>query len=165
MQISGRQAGQNQPAVKLQLASRPPKIEVHSQPAKVEIANRSGVLEINAKDSRASYGIYTVAEFSRRAARQAKQRTLAAIGTIAAEGDRLMRIETGENVVPAIAAEHNAEPVPEITWGYVTRPSIRYTPQPVSYQVQPHQVDIKVESGVVENLTPPAMSGWIDVMA
>lgn len=161
----GDQAIHSGSAGKLHLSSRPAKMEIHSQPAKVQITNGPGVLEIDATASRASYGIYTVGEFNRRAAQQAKQQTLEAIGTIVAEGDRLMRIETGENAVAGIAADHNVELTPEITWSPVTRPDINYTPQAVSFQVQPQRLDIRVERGTLTNLTQPALPGSIDVLA
>ena len=137
----------------------PHQFQLDTQPAVVEITSRPyGTLEIDATNSRASYGIYNAMDFAVQAAERGRQQALEAVGRIAAEGRRLAAIETGENTVPAIAAEASVRQVPSITIRPIDRPDITYTPNPPSFNPMPGNVDVTFEYGSVNFDYEPALT-------
>lgn len=140
---------QNQPRV-FDLQVTPHQFQLDTQPAVVEITSRPyGTLEIDSTPSRASYGIYNAMEFAVQAAQRGKQQALEAVGRIAAEGRRLAAIETGENTVPAMAAEASIREAPGVTIRLIDKSDIRYTPNPPRYNPIPGKVDSSFLQGAV----------------
>ncbi|MCX7780180.1 MAG: DUF6470 family protein [Negativicutes bacterium] len=98
-------------------------------PPSIQAVKLAGELEIDQTPSRESYGVKTCFAWRLEISAQARQMALAGIGRIAAEGDRLARIESGEDAIVNMAAESNlaAEAI-EIGITAVARPIIKYHP-------------------------------------
>jgi len=151
----------SQPAV-LELQSPRAKLSIETEAAKLTIRQSAGVLEIDGTASRASIGLKTPAQFARDIAALGKNTVLETTGRIAQNGDRLARIQSGENAVVEIAAEESADNPLDITLAPLAPPEIHYTmpkleitvtsvkpqiqiePSPVQAQVTPGNVDIRM---------------------
>lgn len=124
-------------------------LSINTEPAVVEITSRPyGTLEIDQSPCRASMGIKDFITMSREAAEAGKQAVLDYIANHAQVGDRMAKIK--EDVVPNVAAESTAQPMPSISWGPKESPIIRYTANPVKFNPQPAQLDISSERGTVD---------------
>lgn len=88
-----------------------------------------GTLTVDATPSRASYNLLTPLALMRDTARKIEAKVLEDIGTIAAEGTRMSRVEKGGDVLLSLSREalRRQEPV-QMTWRYVDRPIINYKP-------------------------------------
>lgn len=160
--------------LRLNIATQPIKVSITSQPARlelrptaaklamqttsavVEIHQSRGQLSIDQSPCRASYGIKNWSEFSRDNAAAGKQAALEAVGRIAAEGDRLASIETGENAVAAIARDRMAYDWPEVVIAPIAPPEIYYEPRPPEFNPLPGKVTYSVQPGKVEGDYQPA---------
>ena len=139
------------------LQVNPHQFQLDTKAATVEITSRPyGTLKVDATNSRASYGLYNSMDFAVQAAQRGRQQALEAVGRIAAEGRRLAAIETGENAVPAIAADAAIRQVPSITLRPIARPDTTYTPNPPSFNPIPSNVDSTFQRGSVDVDYEPA---------
>lgn len=146
-----------------ELRTNPRQFDITTEPAKVEISSRPyGVLEIDQSPCRASYGIYEHPEFVRQMAELGRQTALETIGRIAQEGDRMAAIETGEPVFANLAAEATIQEVPDITIVPISKPDIRYTPNPPKFNPIPGKVNLSFEPGSVQiDYQPGRVSGTV----
>ncbi|SDF79588.1 DUF6470 family protein [Sporolituus thermophilus] len=147
-------------AAALNLKTTPARLEMATEAARVEIRQPKGELYIDQAPCRASRGIYGVSEFARVNAEEGRRTALETVGRIAAEGDRMAAIETGEDAIVNMATESNFPPPPDITWAYVEPPIIRYTARPVEIDVQSGRVNATYVPGKVEGEYTP---GKVDV--
>ena len=156
-QQQGQIAMQTQsPAI--QLTTAPAKLHMETEAATVEINQPKGKLEIDGTPFRYSIGIKNSSDFSRDFAQEGHSAALEGIGRIAAEGDRMAAIETGEDVIAALAAESIYSEVPSITWASTSPPDIKYIAAPtqfepkegrIHYNNQQGSVDLKLNRGKV----------------
>lgn len=88
-----------------------------------------GVLRIDQTPCRASYGLYTPAEFQRQTTARQKQTVSDNTAAIVATGNRLRRFDIAGNSIPEMAAEAylNVQPL-DVALVSVDRPTISYTP-------------------------------------
>ncbi|MBP2640615.1 MAG: yviE [Firmicutes bacterium] len=151
----------SQPAV-LELRSPRAKLSIETEAAKLEIRQPAGVLEIDGTASRASIGLKTPIQFARDIAALGENTVLETTGRIAQNGDRLARIQSGENAVVEIAAEGSVDKPLDITLAPLAPPEIHYTwrepeivaipgktliqaePSPIQTQYTPGTVDIRM---------------------
>ncbi len=138
------------------LTTTPPKLNMETEPAIVEISQPNGELTIDSTAFRASYGIKTYAQFARDNAEMSHQAVLEGIGRIAGEGDRLARIDTGENAIRNIAADNFIQEAPGITLAPLAAPEISYNARPPQFNPIPGKLSISVEQGTVQNNYQPA---------
>lgn len=140
------------------IRTRPARLDIQTEAAVVEIRQPRGILEIDQSPCRASYGFKKLAQQIRDFAQAGKQAALEATAKYAADGDRMARIETGENVIAALAKESTVPKPLEVGIVPVARPYIRYRPQPVEYRVipgkitgqyQPPAINIQLNRGTV----------------
>lgn len=138
------------------LTSTQPQLKIETEPATVEISQPKGELEIDWEAFRASYGKKTNIQFARDAADLGRQTAFETIGRIAQEGNRLMSIESGEDPVPAMAAEANTQLPPEVIWARLESPVIRYTAHQPIFKPTPGRVTIELARGTVNMDFRPA---------
>lgn len=132
-----------------------PKIQIDAAAAKLDIKQTPGTLEIDMYPFRASYGMKNWADLTREFAEQGRSAALEAIGKIAANGDRLAHIENKETAVINIAAEESMPSTGELSWSWLEKPVINYTPQEPQVNYTPGKLDINLQRGTVEtNYTP-----------
>lgn len=134
----------------LEIQTTPPKIQLDTQAAVVEIRQGQGTLEIDQYPSRASYGYKNMDDRTREIVQEAQRIALEVVGRITEEGNRMGRIESGENAIAAIAEERYNEPPLDVTLSPIAAPIIRYTPKPVEYNVIPAKLDLTLQRGTVD---------------
>lgn len=134
----------------ISLRTQAPRLEIDTEAAVVEIRQPKGTLEIDQSPCRASYGYKHLDRFTRDLAQEAKQIALEAIGTKAQEGDRMARIESGEDVIIALAVEATTAEQLEVGIVPIEPPYIRYHPSPPEYQVTPGKVNTNLQRGTVD---------------
>lgn len=134
----------------LNIRTTPPRIQLETEPAIVEIHRTEGKLEIDQYPCRYSIGLKNNADFSYDFAQEGKQAVLVAIGEIAAEGDRLARIESKENAIANIATESNFPSPLEIVWARVAPPDIHYQPGKVEFNPIHGKVNLDLKQGTVD---------------
>lgn len=134
----------------LGLQTTAPQLEIETQAAKLDIRQAKGTLEIDQAPCRASYGIRSQSEFTRAFAEEGWQAGLEGIGRRAAEGERLARIESGENAIVEMAYESTLPQEGELTWAHLAAPEIRYTVTPPQVEVTPGDIQLQLRRGTVE---------------
>jgi hypothetical protein len=122
--------------------STPAALNMHTQPVIVEIKQPQGELSIDSRPFYASLQIYDSATFARKNAELGKETALETIGKIAEEGDRLGKIESGENAVANIAKDKLLTPPPDVTFAPLNPPSVTYKANPPEFHVIPARVDV-----------------------
>ncbi len=145
-----------------EMKATPAQIRIDTQAATVEIHQAPGRLTIDNTPFRASYGIKTAEEFARDNAELGRRTVLATIGRLAQEGDRMAKVESGENAIAALAAEAGSPDPPELTLASLEPPLIRYQAVPVEFNPRPGSVRIDVVPGKVDGrYTPGKVSGTV----
>ncbi|MBC8015444.1 MAG: hypothetical protein H7X79_06835 [Sporomusaceae bacterium] len=134
----------------LNLQTTIPKIEISTEAATLDIRQSLGQLEIDATPCRYARGIKNLADFSRDNAQAGRDAAMEAIGRTAEEGNRLARIESGENAIANMAADTNTVPIPEVVLAHVPLPDISYTPNTPKIEVIDGKLDINFERGTVQ---------------
>lgn len=158
---SARMEITSQPAV-LELKSPRAKLSIETEAAKLEIHQPAGILEIDGTANRASIGLKTPTQFARDIAELGKNTVMETTAQIARNGDRMARIQSGENAVVEIAAEESADKPLAVTLAPLAPPEIHYMvqkpeitlisvkpqiqaePSPVQAQVILGKVDIRM---------------------
>lgn len=135
---------------KIHLKTTPPKIKLTTEPTIVEIRRVEGKLEIDQYPCRYSIGFKNNTDLSYDFAQEGKRLALEAIGQIAAEGDRIASIESGENAIANIAAEANFLEPPDITWARIELPNFNYQPGKVEFNPIRGKVNLELERGTVD---------------
>lgn len=138
------------------LTTTRPQLNIETEPAKVEISQPKGELEIDWEPFEASYGIKTCSQFTRDYADLGRQAALEAIGRIAQEGDRMAKIESGEDPMVAMAAESNTPPPPEVIWSPLEPPAIHYTAHQPEFNPSPGHINFEFIRGTVNMNYQPA---------
>lgn len=138
------------------LTTTRPQLTIETEPATVEISQPKGELEIDWEPFRASYGKKNNIQFARDAADLGRQTAFDTIGRIAQEGNRLMSIESGEDPVPAMAAEVNTQLPTEVIWARLEPPVIHYTAHQPIFKPTPGRVTIELARGTVNMDFRPA---------
>ncbi|CVK19898.1 DUF6470 family protein [Sporomusa sphaeroides] len=139
------------------LTTTRPQLRIDTEPATVEISQPKGELEIDWEAFRASYGKKTNIRLARDNADLGRQTAFDTIARIAQEGDRLMNAEvSGEDPIPAMAAEANTQLPPEVTWARLEPPVIRYTAHQPIFKPTPGRLTIDVIPGKVNMDFRPA---------
>lgn len=133
----------------LNIRTTPPQIQLSTEPAIVEINRTEGKLEIDQYPCRYSIGFKNNFDFAYDFAQEGKQSVLAAVGEIAAEGDRLARIESKENAIANIATESMFSDPADVVWARVESPNIHYQPGKVEFNPIYGKVNLDLERGTV----------------
>lgn len=134
----------------ISLRRKPAKLEMHTEAAVLEIRQSPGTMVIDQSPCRASYGLKTITQFTGDFAQKGMQAAFEAIGEIAEEGERLARIESGENAIVAIAVENSTDEPVEVVLKSIPRPYIHYYPQPVEYNYRAGQLNVQYQRGDVD---------------
>jgi hypothetical protein len=134
----------------LEMSTTQPQIQIETEAATLEIRQPNGVLEIDQYPSRASYGYKNVFDQTRQLAEEARQTVLEMIGRVAQNGDRMARIESGENAIAAISEEESYSPPPQVEITPVARPIIRYHVRAPEFNSTTGRVDVSLQRGTVE---------------
>lgn len=134
----------------LGLKTTRPQLTIDTEPAIVEIRQPRGELEIDNRPFRASYGLKDHGEFLRDCAELGRNTAFETIGRLAQEGDRMARVESGEDAIVAMATESNFVPGPDITWSRLEPPAIHYTARQPEFNPIAGKVNLEVEPGTVE---------------
>lgn len=134
----------------LNLKTKAPKLNLSTEPAIVEIRQIKGKLEIDQYPCRYSIGFRNNADFSSDAAQEGKRIVLETIGRIAAEGNRLANIESGENAIANIATESNFSESPDITWGRIELPNFYYEPGKIEFNPVRGKLKLELDRGTVD---------------
>jgi hypothetical protein len=134
----------------ISLRPRAARLELHTEPAVVEIRQPQGTLEIDQSPCRASYGIKKLDQFTRDITAKSRRIVQEAIGKIAADGDRMARIESKENVIKALALEAGRPEPVEVVLQPVAPPHIRYYPRRPEYNVQQGKIAAQYTRGTVD---------------
>lgn len=134
----------------LNIKTSPPKMQLSTEPAVVEIRRTEGKLEIDQYPCRYSRGIKNNFDFAFDAAQEGKRIALEAVGRIAAEGDRLGNIESGENAIANIATEANFPEPPDVVLAYVESPRIHYEPGRLEFNPSDAKLNLDLQRGTVD---------------
>lgn len=87
----------------IQMKVLPADFKIAQKPAAVKIEKDRPAVHIDQTETRASMGYKNIVPFQNDIAQKGRSIALAGIQRIAGEGDRLGRIEAGDNPIPAIA--------------------------------------------------------------
>lgn len=121
-----------QPSADMQLRQPQPDLTV---------TKTKGKLEINQTEAFADANLKSPLRRTREAAQEAKQKLLRDLASQAAEGDRLMKIESGnKNVIPQIAKEQSEPKQHQFNIGFVPESAFK-----VKFHYTPSEIDIKVD--------------------
>lgn len=134
----------------LNIRTKQPKINLSTEPAVVEIRRIDGKMEIDQYPSRYSIGYKNMADFSRDNAQDAMQIILETIGNIAAEGDRLARIESKENAIANISSERSIQEPLDIVWARTNSPKIHFQPGRVEFNPIRGKLNLTLDRGTVD---------------
>lgn len=134
----------------LNIKTTSPKMNLTTDPFVVEIHRIEGKLEIDHYPCRYSIGFRNNSDFSADAAQLGKQNALDYIGKVAAEGDRIASIESGESAIANIATESNFSDAPDITWARTELPKITYHQGKVEFNPSRGKVNMNFERGTVD---------------
>jgi hypothetical protein len=136
----------------LQIKTTKPQIQLETEAAKVEISQPRGELSIDQYPSRASYGYKDIYDRTREAAERGRQTVLENIARIVEEGNRMGRIESGENAIIEIVIDRVFEnaAVPEVGITPIAKSDIRFTPRSPSFKVTPGHVELDLQRGTVD---------------
>jgi len=146
----------------LEIQTTAPQIQLETEAATVEISQPRGELEIDQYPSRASYGYQNFSDRTSRIAEEARQSVLEYIGRTAEEGDRLARIESGENAILAIIEEHAIPEPLEVGITPITPPYINYQVNPPQFNFIPGKVELNLQRGTIDlNLRRGTVEGRI----
>ncbi len=140
----------------MKLTTTRPQLNIDTEPATVEISQPKGELEIDWEPYRASIGIKNNRELAYDCAELGRQTAMETIGRMAEEGDRLARIESGEDASVAIAIENSTPPERELVWSHLQAPAIRYTAHKPIFKPTPGQVNTELIRGTVNMNFQPA---------
>ncbi|MDI3281004.1 MAG: DUF6470 family protein [Bacillota bacterium] len=121
----------------------PPRVEIRQERAQLELEREPLRLSIDQRQTFKEIGLYTIWMRMDELVQQGREAALEGIGRWSAEGDRLMRIESGENAIAAIAAESWPAP-PETNVALVpqTPPQIRVEGGRLRVEVRPAKLEI-----------------------
>jgi len=144
----------------LELSSPRAKLSITTEAAKLDIQQPAGVLEIDGTANRASMGLKTPAQFMLDIAEKGKTTVLETIARIAQNGDRMARIQSGENAVVGIAADAVVKGPLEITLAPLAPPEIHYTMRKPEITITPGKPQIQAQASPVEAQYTP---GTVDV--
>lgn len=125
----------------------PPQVYIQQETARLEMEREPLRILIDQRETRREIGLYTPWMRMDEQVSLAQENALRYIGQMAQEGDRLMRIESGEDAIPNLAAEKWPEPPPEtnVTMIPQTRPDIAFRGGEVHIEVTPGEVVIRWE--------------------
>ncbi|MEG6585000.1 DUF6470 family protein [Dendrosporobacter sp. 1207_IL3150] len=135
---------------KLNIKTTPPKILMTTEPAVVEINRTDGKLEIDQYPCRYSIGFKNSFDLLHDAAQEGRQAALEGVGRIAAEGDRLARVESKEDAIVNIASETTIKEPYEITWARIASPNLHYEPGKVEFNPIYGKLNLDLERGTVD---------------
>lgn len=162
----------------INIATQPMKLEYNSQRASLntttkraevivdaeaavwDIQQPSGELDIDPTPCRYAYGLKPMPDLVHDYAQAGMDSAIAGIGRIAEEGDRLARIESGENAIANLSFESTMDPDAELTIAYVPLPNIRYTPHRPEIKLNDRQLNVSFQPAAVQNDYNP---GQLDI--
>lgn len=124
-------------------------VNIRQKPPELSIRQPKGKLNIDQTQAWNDQNLKSPFKLTEDWARQGYQRVMAAIATIAREGDRMARIESGENAIAAIAKSKTLKPPADFNYGVMPEHgsvNIRYRPQSVKYQFSRGNVELDVKS-------------------
>lgn len=137
-----------------------PKLSIDTEAAKLDISQGQGNLEIDMYPLRASYGMKNRTDLTGEFAGLGRETALDTIARIAANGERLANIATKEDAAVNIAVEESVPSKSDVTWAYLEKPIINYTPRKTQTNVVPGKINITVTEGNVQTQYTP---GRIDM--
>jgi hypothetical protein len=119
-----------------------PKADLHIEqpPATVIIDSKPARLTIDQSKAWSDMGLFGSLAFTRKFAEEGRQMLLEGIARRAQEGNRLMKIENGDNAIASIAAEKGLHPYKQL--------GIKFIPSANSVDIayQPDYLDIKIDA-------------------
>jgi len=143
----------HKPAIKLNTTL--PYLDVKTTPVSLQIDNPPAKLEIDWIQCRADMGLKTPPAVCRDNAQLSLSQGLEAIGTIAAEGDTLGRIEAPTSVEQLVASRLQAESEVDynITLMPEHPPQVNVETNGVEVTLEPQEVNCNLQRGILENKT------------
>lgn len=135
----------------IQLETEAAKLEFQTEAAQVEIESPEGILEIDMTPTRACYGIKTREEMIREYAEMGKRAVEEFTVKTVEDGNRLGNYAKSGATISQLAAESSIKPQPSITWSWLEPPDIKYTAQPVEYNVTPDRITFNPQRGSLDN--------------
>ncbi len=99
------QIGIRQKKASFKIYIRPPDVKVSQKPAEIKIIRDRPAVHINQTETLASMGYRNITAFQKHFAQKGRSAVLSGIRKTVTEGDRMGRIVSGEDPIPAMAAE------------------------------------------------------------
>jgi hypothetical protein len=143
----------HKPAIKLNTTL--PYLDVRISPVSLQIDNPPAKLEIDWTQCRADMGLKTPPAVCRDNAQLSLSQGLEAIGTIAADGDALGRIEAPTSVEQLIAFHLQAESEVDYNVALMPEhpPEVNVETNGVEVTLRPREVNCNLQRGIFENNT------------
>lgn len=156
-QVWGR-VGVDQTSPFLHLDIKTPFLKLQIDPPVLRINSSRVELEIDNREFRADLNMYDVVEFAGEYAARARMRVLAEIADIAAQGDRLAAIESGEKDGFAnIARENSFDPEVDVELVPAHLPCVEFRVINGYREFREGHVRVKLETGNVQMHLEPGV--------
>ena len=130
-------------AGRVEIETPPPSLNIHQPKAKMEIERRSSKLTIDQTEARADMDLKSVRRRIEEFSRQGYEDWLSGIARMAQDGDELMMIENGRNVIAEQARRNSENPMYEFNIGWIPSAGsvkIQYDPGNVKVNIEPQKV-------------------------
>lgn len=146
----------NSQRASLNTTTKAAELIIDTEAATWDIQQPSGELDIDSTPCRYAYGIKNMPDLVRDYAQEGINSAVAGVGRVAEEGNRLARIESGENAVVNMAAESTVPASGDLALTYIPLPDIRYTPHRPQCKVNYDKLSITAEPGSVQSDYKPS---------
>lgn len=137
----------------LSLQTTPAQLSMSTEAAQLDIRQPHGELSIDQSPVRASYGFKDNMTFLLDVAAAARNSALEATGKAVEDGNRMLHIESGEDVVVALATESNIKSSGEVTWAPLAAPEIHFEARPPQISFTPGKLQVNYQPGTLTNNT------------
>ncbi|MDD2373080.1 MAG: DUF6470 family protein [Syntrophomonadaceae bacterium] len=143
----------HKPAIKLNTTL--PYLDVKTTPVSLQIDNPPAKLELDWTQCRADMGLKNQRIFCQDTAQLSLAQGLEAIGTIAADGDALGRIEAPTSVEQLVASRLQAESEVDYNVALMPEhpPEVNVETNGVEVTLEPQEVNCNLQRGIFENKT------------
>lgn len=143
----------HKPAIKLNTTL--PYLDIKTTPVSLQIENPPAKLEIDWSQCRSDMGLKAPQAVCRDHSQLSLSRGLEAIGTIAAEGDTLGRIEASTSVDQLVASRLQAESEVDYNVALMPEhpPEVDVETKRVEVTLEPREVNCNLQRGIIENNT------------
>ncbi|MEH6937384.1 DUF6470 family protein [Bacillus sp. JJ664] len=141
-------------------------LSIKQPQAEMEIQRVAPTLEMDSYEARADLDLKSVSRRIEDFANEGYQGWLDAIGRMAQQGDRMMKVQQNKNALADIARENGTDPIYDTNIAFLPRAGsfkMSYDPGSIEINWNIHKPEIEVTpQKAITNYTPGKVTGYMD---